>query len=140
SEISLSRSAATTVASEPASASPDDSGNQSVHGRAGLYADRNAELDQINTRRRARLHRAFARAARKILCPAAVAPNLQTDLHDCGPRQVLPNCALLSRRRFAGRSAAGVFAARRRDELCYARSDLQTCRRIVCAHLWFSRR
>ncbi len=48
-------------------------GNQSVHGRTGLHRNRNADPDQIHARRRARLHRAVARAAREVLCFAAIA-------------------------------------------------------------------
>ena len=77
-------SAPPTVAVQPASSTPDDPGNQPVHGRAGLHANRDAQPHQVHARGRSRLHRAFARAAGKVLCPAAVAADLQTDLHDRG--------------------------------------------------------
>jgi len=60
----------------------------------------------IDPGRRARLRRAIESPAGKVLCAAAVASDLQTDLHDCGLGQVLPDRALLSRRGPARRSAA----------------------------------
>ncbi len=48
----------------------------------GFHGDRNADSDQVDAGRRARLHRSFTHSAGKILRPAAVAPALQTVVHD----------------------------------------------------------
>ena len=81
-EVSISRSATTAVAVKPASASSSHQRNPSVHDGTGIHRNRNSDPDQVNTRRRTRLHRSFAHLSRKILCPAAITTIVQTVVHD----------------------------------------------------------
>ena len=81
----------------------------------GLPGDRDADPDQVDARRRARLPRAEPRASGRVLRAAAVAADLQADPDDRRHRPLLPDLPLLPRRGPARRPAARVHAGRRRD-------------------------
>ena len=80
-----------------------------------LPRDRDADPDALDARGRARLPRAVAPAAGRVLRAAAVAAALQAAADDRRLRALLPDRALLPRRGPARRPPAGVHAARPRD-------------------------
>ena len=83
--------------------------------RAGLPRDRDADADQVDAGRGARLPGAEPRAPGRVLRAAAVAADLQADPDDRGHGSLLPDREVLPRRGPARRSPAGVHAGRPRD-------------------------
>ena len=84
---------------------------------AGLPRNRNAVHDALHAGRRARLPGAQPRAARHVLCAAAIAADLQAAPDGQRLRKVLPDRPLLPRRRPARRPPARVHPDRSRDVL-----------------------
>ena len=103
--------------------------------RAGLPRHRDADPDQVDSRRRARLSRAVARPSRRVLRPAAVAAALQAAAHDRRIREVHADRALLPRRGPARRPPAGVHPDRPRDVVPDRGGHLRAHRRALRAHL-----
>ncbi len=62
---------------------------------AGIFRDRNAIHDAVDSGRSARLSCAQPRAAGNVLCAAAVAADVQADPDDFGIRQIFSDRALL---------------------------------------------
>ena len=92
-----------------------DDGDPAVLRRAGLLGDRDADPDEVDAGRRARLPGAEPRPPGRVLRAAAVAADLQADPDDRRHRSLLPDRALLPRRGPARRPPARVHAGRRRD-------------------------
>ena len=97
------------------SAAPRDAGDSERSRCAGLLGNRDADPDEVDAGRRARLPGAEPRAPRRILRAAAIAAALQADPDDWRHGPLLPDRPLLPRRGSPGRSAARVHAARPRD-------------------------
>ncbi len=82
-EVSLPRSAARRACSTTSIAAPPrDDGDPEVLRRAGLPRDRDADADEVDAGRGARLPRAEPRAPGRVLRAAAVAADLQADPDD----------------------------------------------------------
>ena len=94
--------------------------------RARFRRNRDADADQVDARRRARLSRAQPHLSGRFLRAAAVAADAQADPDDRGLRPLHADRALHARRRPARRPAAGVHASRRRDVV---RQRKTTCSR-----------
>ena len=88
-----------------------------VHHAARLRRDRDAEPDQVDARRRPRLHRAVAPPAGHGLRPAPEPAAAQAAADGRRPRPLLPDRPLLPRRGRPGRPPARVHPARPGDEL-----------------------
>ena len=101
----------------------------------GLLGDRDADPDQVDAGRRARLPGAEPGASRRVLRAAAVAADLQADPDDCRHRPLFPDHALLPRRGPARRPPAGVHAGRRRDVVRARGPDLRADRAADAARL-----
>ena len=78
----------------------------------GLLRDRNAPLDALDARRRARLPGPQPDSSRPILRAPAIAADLQTDSDDFGNGPLFPDLQMHSRRGFSRRPAARIHAAR----------------------------
>ena len=102
------------AAAQPRPPPPADAGDAPLLRPAGLSRDRDADPDQADARRRARLSGAEPGPPGRVLRAAAVAPDLQAAADGGGLRPLLPDRALLSRRGSAGRPAAGVHPDRHR--------------------------
>ena len=96
-------------------AAQGDDGDPAVLRRAGVPRDRDADADQVDARRGARLPGAEPRPSRRVLRAAAVAADLQADPDDRRHGSLLPDREVLPRRGPARRSAAGVHPGRPRD-------------------------
>ena len=83
-EVSLPRSAPATAAGQHRAAPPRLRWRSQLFQRAGLSRDRDADPDQVDARRGARLPRPQPRASGRILRVAAVAADLQADPDDRG--------------------------------------------------------
>ena len=90
-------------------------GAAEVFRRAGLLRDRDADPDEVDAGRRARLPGAEPRASGRVLRAAAVAADLQADPDDRRLRSLRADRALLPRRGAARGSPARVHAGRPRD-------------------------
>src|SRR6185503_18536823 len=86
--------------------------------RTGLSRDRDADPDEVDSRRGARLPGAEPRAPGGALRAAAVAADLQADPDDRGDGSLLPDRPVLPRRGPARRSPARVHADRPRNLVC----------------------
>ncbi len=86
-------------------------------GRPRLRRDRDADDDAVDAGGRARLPGARAAAAGFVLCTAAEPAAVQAAADGGGHGALLPDRALLPRRGFPRRPAAGVHPARHGDEL-----------------------
>ena len=91
--------------------------------------DRDADPDEVDAGRRARLPGAGARASGRVLRAAAVAADLQADPDDCRLRSLRADRALLPRRGAARRSPARIHAGRPRDVVCDAADGVRDRRR-----------
>ena len=116
-QVSLHRPAPARPASQHRTAPPGCHRHSRPSERAGLLRDRDALHDALHARRRARLPGAQPRVSGRILRVAAIAAAVQADPDDLGLRQVLPDRALLPRRRPACRPPAGVHTDRSGDQL-----------------------
>ena len=114
-QVSLSRSASRRDAEAPAPASSGDARDARISRRARLHRHRNADADQGDAGRRARLSRAEPHASRSVLRAAAVAAAVQAAAHDERLRSLLSDRALLPRRGSARRASARIHAARYRN-------------------------
>ena len=85
--------------------------------RAGLRRGRDADAHRVDARGRARLRRAVAAVAGRVLRAAAEPAAVQAAADGRRPRPLLPDRPLPPRRGPPRRPAVRVHAARRRDEL-----------------------
>ena len=114
-QVPLHRPAPRRDAEAPAPASRDHALDARVPRRQRLHRRRDADADQGDAGRRARLPGAEPHAAGQVLRAAAVAADLQAAADDVGLRPLLPDRALLPRRGPARRPPARVHPARHRD-------------------------
>ncbi len=129
-EVSLRRPAPARDAAQHRAAPQGRDRHSRVPERAGLLRDRDAVHDALHARRRARLPGAQPRPSRRVLRAAAVAADVQADPDDLRLRQVLPDRALLPRRRPARRPPARVHADRSGDQLPASGNGLRRRRRL----------
>ena len=114
-EVPVSRPAPLAHAAQHDPAPPRDHGDPEVLRREGLPRDRDADADQVDAGRGARLSGAEPRPSGRVLRAAAVAADLQADPDDLRPRPLLPDREVLPRRGPARRPPAGVHPGRPRD-------------------------
>ena len=124
-EVPLPRSAPAATAAQHRASPPHHDGAAEVLRRAGLLRDRDADPDQVDAGRRARLPGAEPRAPGRVLRAAAVAADLQADPDDRRLRPLRADRALLPRRGAARRSPARVHAGRPRDVVRHAAARLR---------------
>src|SRR6202007_1828601 len=99
-------------------AAPQDFPGDSPHPRrAGILRNRDAHAHALDAGRRARLPGAQPDPSRAVLRPAAIAADVQAAADDRRAGPLFSAGALLSRRRLARRSPAGIHAARSGDVL-----------------------
>ena len=132
-QVPLHRPASRRDAEAPAPAPCRHARDARIPRRPRLHRRRDADADQGDAGRRARLPRAEPHAARQVLRAAAVAADLQAAADDVGLRPLLPDRALLPRRGPARRSPARVHAARHRDVVPRARRHHGAHGRPRCA-------
>ena len=113
--LPLPRPAPAAAAAEHDPAAQDGVRGAPVLRRAGLPRDRDADPDQVDAGRRARLSGAEPRPPGRVLRAAAIAADLQADPDDLGDGPLLPDREVLPRRGPARRSAARVHAGGPRD-------------------------
>ncbi len=117
----LPRPAPPADAAEPALAGHGQRGAAHVDGRAGLRRDRDADAHRVDARGRARLRRAVAAPARRVLRAAAEPAAVQAAPDGRRARPVLPDRAVPARRGPPRGPAVRVHAVRRGDVLRRAR-------------------
>ena len=114
-EVPLPRPAPARDDGEPREAERRDVPDPAGPPRGGLPRGRDADPDEVDARRGARLPRPVARPPGRVLRPPAVAAALQAAPDGLGHRALLPDRPLLPRRGPARRPAARVHAGRHRD-------------------------
>ena len=124
-QVPLSRSAAAAAAGQHRPAPSRDDGDPAVLRQERVLGDRDADPDQVDARRRARLPRAEPRAPGRVLRAAAVAAAVQADPDDLRRRPLRPDLPVLPRRGPARRPPARVHAGGRRDVVRAAGDDLR---------------